>query len=469
MQVWKGKRVNMTEEEICLILNTYMYLDYKGAKDDMTLKEIVAELSTHADCRPGGSHYGEYQVISKAAENPEIGSLIIGNQSHLLGFDSGTAACSFTDEKGSMYIVYRGTGDGEWLDNGLGMTEISTMQQKRAEEYFEAVMEKEQLPKQNRLIVTGHSKGGNKAQYVTMAAAGGGMIDACYNIDGQGFSEMAIDAFKENLGKEEYQMRREKMVGIYGENDYVNVLGISIVPKENIKYIRTPVEKDNFAGYHDIKYMFAEQIIDSGSGEVTYLFHGEKNSYVKERGELAKYAQTLSDAMMKLPKERRDGCAAVMMQLLELGGVEKKGLNGEKVSMTDVDDFFLMGVPLIMGTLFGTCQGAELFAGTLVGKSYTTEMRGQLTVWVIYRKMAQKAQEIRLFAEEVKGCMQEAELLEREFAKYMKNNPFLKGRLTGERRKLEKNAKELKQLAERLEDVVSLYQRWDVEMVESLS
>lgn len=459
----------MTEEEICLVLNTYMYLDYKEAKDNMTLKDIVAELSTHEDCRPGGSHYGEYQVISKAVRNSEIGSLVIGNQSHQLGFDSGTAACSFSDPNGTVYVVYRGTGDGEWPDNGLGMTEVSTTQQERAAEYFDAVTKREQITKENRLVVTGHSKGGNKAQYVTMAAAGGGMIDACYNIDGQGFSEMAIAAFRENLGEKEYQTRREKITGLYGENDYVNVLGISIVPKENIKYIRTPVEKENFAGYHDIKYMFAEQVIDSVSGEVTYLFHGEKNAYVGERGELAEYAQTLSDAMMKLPKERRDGCAAVIMQLLELGGVKKTGLNGEVLSATDVDDFLWLGVPLITGTLFRTRQGTELFAKTLLEKSYAKEMQGQLAVQASYGKMEQKAQEIRLFAEEITGCMQEAELLERDFARYMKNNPVLKGRLTGERRNLEKSIKELKILAKKLETVVHLYRSWDVEMSESLS
>ena len=34
----------MTEEEISMVLNTYMYLDYKEADDGMTMKEIVAEM-----------------------------------------------------------------------------------------------------------------------------------------------------------------------------------------------------------------------------------------------------------------------------------------------------------------------------------------------------------------------------------------------------------------------------------------
>ena len=105
----------LTDEEISMILNTYMYMDYKEADDGMTINEILSELSTHDDYREGGIHFGEYTVLSQAAENPEVGELIIGNQSHLMNFDSGTCACTFSTKDGSsIYVVYRGTGDGEW-------------------------------------------------------------------------------------------------------------------------------------------------------------------------------------------------------------------------------------------------------------------------------------------------------------------------------------------------------------------
>ena len=79
----------MTDEEISMILNTYMYMDYKEADDGMTMKEILSDLSGMEDYQPGGIHYGEYRVLSEAAENPEIGDLIIGNFSSSFGY------CSF--------------------------------------------------------------------------------------------------------------------------------------------------------------------------------------------------------------------------------------------------------------------------------------------------------------------------------------------------------------------------------------
>ena len=118
----------LTDEEISMILNTYMYMDYKEADDGMTINEILSDLSTLDDYKEGGIHYGEYSVLSQAAENPEVGELIIGNQSHLMNFDSGTNACTFSTKDGSsIYVVFRGTGDGEWPDNGMGMTQASTI------------------------------------------------------------------------------------------------------------------------------------------------------------------------------------------------------------------------------------------------------------------------------------------------------------------------------------------------------
>ena len=50
----------LTDEEISMILNTYMYMDYKEADDGMTINEILSDLSTLDDYKEGGIHYGEY-------------------------------------------------------------------------------------------------------------------------------------------------------------------------------------------------------------------------------------------------------------------------------------------------------------------------------------------------------------------------------------------------------------------------
>ena len=124
-----------------MVLDTFMYLDYKEAREGVPLREILTDLEAHPDYGGGGVHFGEYTILKEAAVNEEVGNLVIGCQSVNMGYDSGTCACTFTSpDKSSVYVVYRGTGDGEWPDNGIGMTQEATTQQKRALSYFEEVV-----------------------------------------------------------------------------------------------------------------------------------------------------------------------------------------------------------------------------------------------------------------------------------------------------------------------------------------
>ena len=62
---------------------------------------------------------------------------------------------------------------------------------------------------------------------------------------------------------------KQEIIGIvmfHGENDYVSPLGNQIIPEDHVTYIRTPVQKGNFAGYHDITYMFATLVLDRTTG-----------------------------------------------------------------------------------------------------------------------------------------------------------------------------------------------------------
>lgn len=460
----------MTEEEISMVLNTFMYLDYKEADDGMKMEEIVADLSLLPDCQEGGIHYGEYQILSEASENPEIGELVIGNQSHLLGFDTGTVACTFAKEdEACTYVVYRGTGDGEWPDNGIGMTAKETLQQKRALSYFELVVEKEQITEADRLIVTGHSKGGNKAQYVNMSTEYDHLLDACYNVDGQGFSEEAIRGWKEKYGEEEFRSRTQKITGIYGENDYVNVLGNSIVPKEQVYYIRTPVEKGNFAGYHDIKYMFATMEQDTLTGKVKYTFHGRSNGYVMNPGELAGYGMVLSESLMRLPSEKRDGCAAFLMQIMELTGGRADGLNGEKIKLSDIDDFLGEGIPLIAKSLIGTEDGISLLKIALFGSSFSGEMSGEVHFMLNDAALLLQASKLQEMASVIENYLLEIEEIEKQLFQSLKYSLILEYQLKKEKESLLIASKKIRRLAGILEDAVRIYQKQDAELAEELT
>ena len=122
-----------TEEEISMILDTYMYLGYQEAsKEPVELKEVIGKLSGVPEYGTGGTYQNEYRILEQAVQDEQIGNLKVCYASSTLGFDQGTKACTFLDEKNDrIFVAYRGTGDGEWPDNGLGMTKEITTQQQR--------------------------------------------------------------------------------------------------------------------------------------------------------------------------------------------------------------------------------------------------------------------------------------------------------------------------------------------------
>lgn len=355
----------LSESETCLILNTFMYLNYYDAVEGQKLIEIIYDLSWLEDYQPGGIHYGEFEIIKEAvADNPGLGELEISSQSGDLGFDSGTGACLFKEPTTeTVYVVYRGTGDGEWLDNGLGLTLEATTQQERAVDYFERAMDRGQFTEDNRIIITGHSKGGNKAQFVTMTSSGDyeRLIDKCISVDGQGFSTEAVKKWQKEYDLGEYQARINKLHGINGENDFVSALGNSLIPPDQLRFLHTPVEKGNITGYHNIKYFFASK---DYRGRIS--FSGKSNQVVVGQKEWGAFAGELSDRIMALTPEERAGCAAAVMQLVELGGERKSGINGEKVVWTDWQHFIATGIPTVISTLLYSGEGKRLIESLFI-------------------------------------------------------------------------------------------------------
>ena len=46
----------LSDEEISMVLDTFMYFDYKEAPDGATLNEILLALKEHPDYGGGGAH-----------------------------------------------------------------------------------------------------------------------------------------------------------------------------------------------------------------------------------------------------------------------------------------------------------------------------------------------------------------------------------------------------------------------------
>lgn len=52
-----GSERQLSEAEISMVLDTFMYLDYREAQEGTSLRNIVKDLEHHPDYGAGGIHY----------------------------------------------------------------------------------------------------------------------------------------------------------------------------------------------------------------------------------------------------------------------------------------------------------------------------------------------------------------------------------------------------------------------------
>lgn len=142
------------------------------------------------------------------------------------------SVCLHNEETGETYVVFRGTGAGEWPDNFAGGYLADTEQQLRALAFVES------QPYDN-ITVVGHSKGGNKAKYVAICSD---KVGQCISFDGQGFSPAFFEKYgpliEQNKDKItcyalDYDFVNILLTDIYGEKFYVNGHGVDSFPQNH--------------------------------------------------------------------------------------------------------------------------------------------------------------------------------------------------------------------------------------------
>ena len=223
-----------------LMLDNLIYTDYcENGKD---VRGIIREMTN--DLNNGKKIEGcmmtadEWRnLISSINDEPTLLNYTV--QNYETNSSTGMRAACFvndTDNPTDVNVVFRGaSGDYEWHDNGEGGYLSDTEQQKAAADYVNSLPDKFG----NNMTVTGHSKGGNKAQYVTIVTD---RIAKCVSYDGQGFSEEFINKYKETIAK-----KSQSIVSISASDDYVNCLLYPIAGTR--VYIETE-DQDNFLYYH---------------------------------------------------------------------------------------------------------------------------------------------------------------------------------------------------------------------------
>ncbi len=116
-------------------------------------------------------------------------------------------------------IVFEGTevvvGSAQWRDNFSSANLSDSPHQMRALGWYKTICRQFDLNRY-RITVTGHSKGGNKAKYVTILD---GTPDACVSFNGEGFSDKFFQKYSEKI------LDRAKLIENHIVNyDYVSLL-----------------------------------------------------------------------------------------------------------------------------------------------------------------------------------------------------------------------------------------------------
>lgn len=134
--------------------------------------------------------------------------------------DGGIRAVCFTKDgdDANATVVFRGTGGSyeAWADNVRGEYMTDTKMQKLADDFV-----RYDCGVYDNITVSGHSKGGNMAQYVTVTNTG--RVGRCISFDGQGFGNGFFGAYKSTIPEASGHIK-----SVSAHNDYVNILLNSI-------------------------------------------------------------------------------------------------------------------------------------------------------------------------------------------------------------------------------------------------
>ena len=193
------------------------------ALPEYTLGEMVDALLEKVDTLGGNAAMSSKEWLASLGlmkENPRLTPLKVlayTNQP-----ENGLVAYCFSDlTPDSGIVAFRGTTGIGWIDNIKGGFVCDTPQQLKALKFYHSV---EMTFHFDQYTMTGHSKGGNNCQYITIVD--GEKVSNCITFNSQGFSSEFIRKYclqiKEN---------KKKIVAYEAAWDVVNILLNSIAGK----------------------------------------------------------------------------------------------------------------------------------------------------------------------------------------------------------------------------------------------
>lgn len=214
-----------------LLLNNLMYMSNDAPMQAInelencwSVGDIVRQLNTNIDSISDEHEYGSYMTgadwkdIIHAIENDSTLMNVQLQMTHKDPGGGGLSAVFVEPGNNEAIIMFRGTAAAEWKDNFIGggptgaADGVSTPYQESALAWYESL----DLSGYDTITVSGHSKGGNKAKYITLMDDS---VDRCLSFDGQGFSDEFMEEYAGAI-----TMRQHKIENHNVDNDYANLL-----------------------------------------------------------------------------------------------------------------------------------------------------------------------------------------------------------------------------------------------------
>lgn len=315
----------LTTEQL-LLLNNLMYTHEENFPVDK-LSEINSSVKTVEDyinilehnrsklessgdcgCYISGEDYTK--IIDAIKSDRELMDMKIAS-THIDNGENGGGGFSavFINEKtGDAVVTFKGTEPDEWPDNFTGATytdmpdTVSTQHQANALEWYQDVYDELGLDKYE-ITVTGHSKGGNKAKYITVLDDS---VDNCVSFDGQGFSDEFLERYRDEIAANQGKIENHN-----ADNDYVNFL-LNDIGK---------------------RYFYKSNNIDSCDGGIfeyhspnSFMTIGEDGSVTMERSSQGPVIQALDSYLTGLVRTMDDDTrkqAAEVIGAIVTGALDK--------------------------------------------------------------------------------------------------------------------------------------------------
>ncbi len=272
----------------------------------ITLSESEAEFKSLIS----GKEYAD--IIRYLKHKPELSNLVIKDT---LSNETGVIAWAFENPSAppAAIIAFKGTsGSKEWLDNVKGMVLSDTPSQKVALSFVE------KLPYTD-IAVVGHSKGGNKAMYVTALSD---KVTRCVSLDGQGFSKAFYDKYWASL-----RAKAHLITNYAAASDFVNVLMYPIPGSKQV-YLKA-FFSEQMGDYHcpnifirvdEDGHMLMKdgtRLVREENGTITVK--GDPEIVIAEQSESAKLLHNFSNYFMNnATAEERSQVAAYLTEIVNL-------------------------------------------------------------------------------------------------------------------------------------------------------